>query len=41
MGLVAYHLIEFSREVFRGDQNASFYSALSRRRLEDMATLGQ
>jgi hopanoid C-2 methylase len=48
MGLVAYHLIEFSREVFRGDQNASFYSARSRaltppidRRLEDAATLGQ
>jgi hopanoid C-2 methylase len=48
MGLVAYHLIQFSREVFRGDQNASFYSTRSRaltppmsRRLQDMATLGQ
>jgi hopanoid C-2 methylase len=30
MGLVAYHLIQFSREVFRGDQNASFYSARTR-----------
>src|SRR5690242_1402831 len=30
MGLVAYHLIQFSHEVFRGDQNASFYSARSR-----------
>lgn len=30
MGLVAYHLIQFSREVFRGDQNASFYSSRSR-----------
>jgi hopanoid C-2 methylase len=30
MGLVAYHLIQFSREAFRGDQNASFYSARSR-----------
>ena len=30
MGLVAYHLIQFSREVFCGDQNASFYSARSR-----------
>lgn len=30
MGLVAYHLIQFTREVFRGDQNASFYSARSR-----------
>lgn len=30
MGLVAYHLIKFSREALRGDQNASFYSARSR-----------
>jgi len=30
MGLVAYHLIQFSREAFRGDQNASFYSARAR-----------
>ena len=30
MGLVSYHLIQFSREAFRGDQNASFYSARSR-----------
>ena len=30
MGLVAHHLIQFSREVIRGDQNASFYSARSR-----------
>jgi hypothetical protein len=30
MGLVAYHLIQFSREAFRGDQNASFYSARTR-----------
>jgi radical SAM superfamily enzyme YgiQ (UPF0313 family) len=27
MGFVARHLIEFSREALRGDQNASFYSA--------------
>jgi hopanoid C-2 methylase len=26
MGLVAYHLIKFSREALRGEQNASFYS---------------
>ena len=46
MGLVAYHLIQFSREVFRGDQNASFYSSRTRaltpavsRRIEDMVTL--
>jgi hopanoid C-2 methylase len=30
MGLVAYHLIQFSREALRGDQNASFYSTRSR-----------
>jgi ABC-type amino acid transport substrate-binding protein len=29
MGLVAYHLIQFSREALRGDQNASFYSTRS------------
>ncbi|WP_414475919.1 B12-binding domain-containing radical SAM protein [Microvirga sp. M2] len=27
MGLVAYHLIAFSREAVRGEQNASFYAA--------------
>jgi radical SAM superfamily enzyme YgiQ (UPF0313 family) len=27
VGFVSYHLIEFSREALRGDQNASFYSA--------------
>jgi hopanoid C-2 methylase len=30
MGFVSYHLIEFSREALRGDQNASFYSARAR-----------
>ena len=30
VGFVSYHLIEFSREVLRGDQNASFYSARAR-----------
>jgi hypothetical protein len=30
MGLVAYHLIQFSREALRGEQNASFYSAHGR-----------
>ncbi|MEA2903786.1 MAG: hopanoid methylase [Alphaproteobacteria bacterium] len=28
MGFIARHLIEFSREALRGEQNASFYSAL-------------
>ena len=32
VGFVAYHLIEFSREALRGDQNASFYSARARAR---------
>jgi len=30
VGFVAYHLIEFSREALRGDQNAAFYSARAR-----------
>jgi hopanoid C-2 methylase len=48
MGLVAYHLIQFSRDALRGDQNASFYSTRSRAmrppigpRLGDATTLGQ
>jgi len=32
MGFVGYHLIEFSREAVRGDQNASFYSTHQRER---------
>ena len=31
VGFVSYHLIEFSREALRGDQNASFYSARARK----------
>jgi hopanoid C-2 methylase len=30
VGFIAYHLIEFSREALRGQQNASFYSARAR-----------
>ena len=26
MGFMAYHLIQFTREALRGEQNASFYS---------------
>jgi hypothetical protein len=26
MGFMSYHLIQFTREALRGDQNASFYS---------------
>jgi hopanoid C-2 methylase len=32
MGFVAHHLIQFSREALRGDQNASFYSTHDRER---------
>ncbi|MGH7248404.1 MAG: B12-binding domain-containing radical SAM protein, partial [Pseudomonadota bacterium] len=32
MGFVARHLIEFTREALRGEQNASFYSAHTRER---------
>ena len=31
MGFMAHHLIQFTREALRGQQNASFYSAQSRR----------
>src|SRR4029077_4747305 len=31
MGFVAYHLIQFTREALRGEQNASFYSTHERR----------
>jgi radical SAM superfamily enzyme YgiQ (UPF0313 family) len=31
MGFVAYHLIQFTREALRGEQNASFYSTHARR----------
>ena len=30
MGFVGYHLIQFTREALRGDQNASFYSTHER-----------
>jgi radical SAM superfamily enzyme YgiQ (UPF0313 family) len=33
LGFVSYHLIEFSREALRGDQNAAFYSARARETL--------
>src|SRR5712672_1776072 len=35
MGFVGHHLIEFSREALRGEQNASFYSALRKQRTQD------
>ena len=30
MGFVGYHLIQFTREALRGEQNASFYSTHER-----------
>jgi hypothetical protein len=30
MAFVAHHLIQFTREALRGEQNASFYSARQR-----------
>jgi hopanoid C-2 methylase len=35
MGVVGHHMITFSREALRGEQNASFYSAQSRRSAAD------
>jgi len=40
MGLVAYHLIQFSREALRGNQNASFYSTRSRALMRPIAPAG-
>jgi radical SAM superfamily enzyme YgiQ (UPF0313 family) len=34
VGFIAYHLIEFSREALRGQQNASFYSARARETID-------
>ena len=34
IGFISHHLIEFSREALRGDQNASFYSARARETYE-------
>jgi hypothetical protein len=34
MGFVAHHLIRFSREALRGEQNASFYSTHDRSRTD-------
>ena len=36
IGFVSYHLIEFSREALRGEQNASFYSARARESIDTM-----
>jgi hopanoid C-2 methylase len=36
VGFISHHLIEFSREALRGDQNASFYSARARETYEQV-----
>jgi len=41
MGVVGHHLIRFSREALRGEQNASFYSAQSRRSAAVEAAAGR
>ena len=35
MGFVGYHLVEFTREALRGEQNASFYSQARKDRAAD------
>jgi hypothetical protein len=37
MGFVSHHLIRFSREALRGQQNASFYSTREREQAERAA----
>jgi radical SAM superfamily enzyme YgiQ (UPF0313 family) len=39
VGFIAYHLIEFSREALRGQQNAAFYSARARETINMPAQL--
>jgi radical SAM superfamily enzyme YgiQ (UPF0313 family) len=36
VGFISYHLIEFSREALRGEQNASFYSMRTRGAIEGL-----
>jgi radical SAM superfamily enzyme YgiQ (UPF0313 family) len=36
VGFISYHLIEFTREALRGDQNASFYSRRARGTVADV-----
>jgi hopanoid C-2 methylase len=38
IGVVAHHMIQFSREALRGEQNASFYSAQARSTVATMQT---
>jgi hypothetical protein len=41
MGFVAHHLVQFSREAIRGEQNASFYSAQPREISRDRDASGR
>jgi hypothetical protein len=38
VGFISYHLIAFLREALRGNQNASFYSARTRKTVGTMRT---
>ena len=40
MGFIAHHLIQFTREALRGEQNASYYSTKLRARVRARAVRG-
>jgi len=40
MGFIAHHLIQFTREALRGEQNASYYSTKMRERMADSRAMG-
>ncbi len=40
MGFIAHHLIEFTREALRGEQNASYYSTKMRSDRGDLRSMG-
>jgi hypothetical protein len=40
MGFIAHHLIQFTREALRGEQNASYYSAKARDRAGQSRAMG-
>jgi hypothetical protein len=41
MGFMAHHLIEFTREALRGEQNASFYSQAHKERATEAVAMGE
>ena len=40
IGFIAHHLIQFTREALRGEQNASYYSVKARDRRPESRTMG-